>query len=85
MRDTSNIKPISEYFARILGKPVEEIKEKLGIGRLFGLRSDLVHNGKLSIAPKDFDQVFGKLTWMCLEVLRTMSGRSYGKTLDKYF
>lgn len=85
MKNTTNIKPISEYLATILGKPATEVKEKLGIGRLFQVRSDLVHNGRLNIDPQDLGAVFSKLEEICLEVIRTLSGLPYGKTLDKYF
>ena len=50
MTNTTDIRPISELLGKILGRTSEIVKEKLGIGRLFGVRSDLVHNGRLAIS-----------------------------------
>jgi len=50
MRNTSNIQPISEHLARTIGHSPDEVKNKLDIGRFFGARSDLFHDGKLPTA-----------------------------------
>jgi hypothetical protein len=47
MKGTSDIRPVGDYLSHITGRPAPEVKEKLGIGRIFGARSDLVHDGKL--------------------------------------
>lgn len=85
MTDTTDIRPVSELLAQIIGRPPELVKERLGIGRLFGLRSDLVHNGKLSLSREQLGETIEKLDNICVEVLRHISGESYRGTLEKYF
>ena len=85
MKDTSNIKPISDYLSAYLGKPSDDVKDRLMIGRLFGFRSDLVHDGRLDVAPESINSVFELLESICVEVLRAFSGLPYTGSLDKYF
>jgi hypothetical protein len=85
MTDTTNIRPISELLAQILGRPEQDVKGKLGIGKLFGLRSDLVHNGKLALSREELGEVIQNLESICVEVLRRVSGEPYKGSLDKYF
>jgi hypothetical protein len=85
MKDTTNIGPISDYLGQILNRPAAEVKDKLGIGRTFGLRSDLVHNGRLDLTPEQLAELIQKLENICLEVFRSISGQPYGKLLDRYF
>ncbi len=84
MKNTINIKPTSEHLATITGRQPEKVKEKLGIGRLYGLRCDLVHNGRLNIDIKEIGEVFSRLENIVLEILRNMSGLPYSRSLDKY-
>jgi len=84
MKDATNIKPISEHLATITGQQPERVKEKLDIGRLYGLRCDLVHNGRLNIGIEEMGEVFSRLENIIFEILRSMSGLSYGRSLDKY-
>ena len=84
MKNTTNIKPTSEHLATITGRQPEKVKEKLGIGRLYGLRCDLVHNGRLNIDIKEIGEVFSRLENIVLEILRNMSGLPYSRSLDKY-
>jgi hypothetical protein len=56
MRDTSNIRPIAEHLSRATGQSLAKIQDKLDIGRLYGARCSLVHDGKLpvqSVLPAD--------------------------------
>lgn len=85
MKDTTDIKPISRYLSDRIGRLPAEIKDKLGIGRMFGIRSDLVHNGVLTLNISEMGEFFGRLEGICLEVLRGMSGVDYDGSLDKYF
>jgi hypothetical protein len=85
MQNTTDIKPISDYLSHRIGRPPAEIKEKLGIGQIFGIRSDLVHNGIFAISISEIGEFFGKLEAICLEVLREMNGINYSGSLDKYF
>lgn len=85
MKDTSNIKPIGQYLSKRLGRNAEIVKEKLGIGKLFGIRSDLVHDGFLNIEKTEMGEVFRKLETICVEVLKEMCGIDYENTLEEYF
>ena len=80
-----SIRPVSELLAHIIGRTPELVKERLGVGRLFGLRSDLVHNGKLSLSREQLGEVIEKLDNICVAVLRHISGEPYRGTLEKYF
>lgn len=46
MPDTTNIKPIKDALSKIYGIKIEAVDQKFKIGRLFGLRSRIVHNGE---------------------------------------
>lgn len=85
MKDTTDIKPISSYLSQLMSKDPGLIKERLGIGKLFGARSNLVHNGRLDIPIQEFGATLGRLETICLEVLRSMCGLPYSGALDKYF
>lgn len=52
MPDTTNIVPLVESMARIYSISKDEARKKFLIGRLFGVRSQIVHNG-LIIPIKD--------------------------------
>lgn len=85
MTNTSNIKPISAYLGQFMHKDPELVKERLGIGKLFDIRSRLVHDGLLAIPGKDEGETFNRLQTICIEVFRSMSGLTYSGSLDQYF
>ena len=85
MKNTTNIKPISEEIAKIIARSQEIVKEKLAIGELYGYRCDLVHNGKFIIDIKEMGAVFTKLEEIILVILKNISGLPYNGILDKYF
>ena len=84
MKDTTNIKPIAEHLALITGLKSEDIRAKLDIGRLYGSRCNLVHNGKFDIELKDMGVIFTKLENIVYEILRTMIGLAYSGSLDQF-
>lgn len=100
MKNTSNIRPISEYLSKILNIDANTLKEKLEIGKLYGLRSSLVHDGifriDLEVIEGFYDdasnlghyhyksEVLGKLECIVHEILRHMCGLPYSGLLDKY-
>jgi len=100
MKSTSNIKPISEFLTKILDVDVNTIKQKLEIGKLYGLRSSLVHDGifrvDIEVVEGSYDnrselgsyrhksEVLGKLECIVHEILRHMCGLPYSGLLDKY-
>jgi len=85
MKNTSNIKPINEFLASHMNIQSDIVKDKLGIGKLYGVRCDLVHDGKLDISMKEMGKVFSKLEKICIEVMRAISGIKYSGALDEYF
>jgi hypothetical protein len=85
MRDTSNIQPISEYLTKVTGRAPAEIKAALDLGRLFGARSDLVHDGHLPYGRPELGEVLGKLEAIDTVVLRALGGLIYAGQLDRYF
>jgi hypothetical protein len=85
MKDTSDITPISAYLHDLTGHPTAELKDRLGIGRLFGARSKLVHDGTLPIAISEMGEVFGRLEAICRVVIRGVAGFSYDGSLEPHF
>ena len=47
MPDGTNIRRINESLSRAYGEPLEEATRKYSVGKLFNLRSRIVHNGEL--------------------------------------
>ncbi|MBD0325807.1 MAG: hypothetical protein ICV68_05215, partial [Pyrinomonadaceae bacterium] len=47
MPSTTNIRPLVESLSRAYGISHEEAQQKFSIGRLFGLRSRIVHEGQI--------------------------------------
>lgn len=84
MRDTSNIQPISEYLGKVTGRTPAEIKSALDLGKLFGARSALVHDGRLPFGREKLGEVLNKLEAIDITVLRALGGLSYTGQIDKY-
>lgn len=85
MQGTSNIKPINEMLAEITGRPIDEIKKVLQIGRMHGIRSDLAHDGKLELGTEQSVEIFRKLELVVHEALKYLLGLPYSGALDRYF
>lgn len=85
MKNTSDIRPISDFLAGVTGRSAEEVKEKLLIGRLFGARSELVHNGKLPYERHDLAGVLNLLEAIATTVIRAVGGLPYTGELDTSF
>ncbi len=85
MRDTSNIQGISDYLGKVTGRTAAEIKSALDLGRLFGSRSDLVHDGRLPYSRENLGEVLDKLEAIDTTVLRSLGGLPYVGQIDKYF
>jgi len=47
MPDTRDIRPIEDALREIYGMPHGEVRSRFAVGKLFGLRSRIVHNGEL--------------------------------------
>jgi hypothetical protein len=85
MRDTANIQPIADYVAQVTGRASADVKRALDVGRLFGARSELVHDGRLPYNREALGEVLNKLETLDLTILRAIGGLSYSGQLDKYF
>jgi hypothetical protein len=85
MRDTSNIQPISDYLSKVTGRAPNEIKAALDLGKLFGSRSALVHDGRLPYTRENLGEVLTKLEAIDMTVLRALGGLPYAGQVDKYF
>lgn len=83
MHDSSDIAAISECVAAITGRPATEVKDKLQIGRLFGARSKLVHDGRLPYGEYDLGDVLARLETIVVTILRAEGGLTYDGRLDK--
>jgi hypothetical protein len=84
MKDTSNIRPIGEHLSRTTGHPLAKLQDKLEIGRLFGARCSLVHDGKLPYSREELGRVQTKLEAIDVTVLRSLGGLPYAGQLDEY-
>ncbi len=85
MKDTTNIKPISEILSIVTGHQVQDVKDKLDIGRLYGTRCKLVHDGVFDIPIQDMGAVFAKLETIIYEIFRYASKLPSAHSLDAYF
>jgi hypothetical protein len=85
MRNTSDIRPISDYIGMVIGRPPADVKVALGLGNLFGSRSDLVHDGRLPYGRENLGGVLDKLEAIVTTVLRALGGLPYAGQIDKYF
>jgi hypothetical protein len=85
MRNTTDIRPLVQFFADRLGRPEAETKSRLELGKLFGVRSDLVHNGTFPSDHKTVGQLLNKLEKCCVEAIRALLGYPYEGALDQYF
>jgi hypothetical protein len=47
MPDTTDVRPINELLARSYDVTPSEAAQRFGVGRLFGLRSRIVHDGQI--------------------------------------
>lgn len=84
MKGTTNIGPISELVSRLTGHDSIIVKERLAIGRMFGLRSDLVHNGSFDPRQTGIPGFWTRLESLCLETLRNVGGLPYSGSLNEF-
>lgn len=81
----SNIKKLSDLLAHIVGKPEDETKEKLQLGKLTRWRGSLVHNGMLPAISPGRSEMFGRLERIVKAVMRSMCSLPYDGSLDRYW
>lgn len=80
MVNTSNIRPLVDLMSRVSGESKEKVNELFQIGRLFGIRSDLVHDGVLPI--KEYRDSIRRAELMVHEAMRDLLGLPYGNALS---
>ena len=83
MVGTTDIRPISEFISGYVGLPAESVKNKLKIGWLFGMRSQLIHYGKLPLTEADAFSALGTLELVVRAVMRHSAGMPYDGELDQ--
>jgi hypothetical protein len=83
MCGSSHISPLIKHLSTITTQPYEAVKDKLGVGHLYGIRSKLVHDGMLP--QEDRHLLFKRLELIVHAVMRSMCGLEYDKSLDEYF
>src|SRR5215203_1205396 len=83
MVGTSNIKTISEFLAGYLGESPSLVKEKLRIGWLFGMRSKLVHDGRLPVQQDGKFAALTELEHVVVAVVRHAAALLYDGALDR--
>jgi hypothetical protein len=67
------------------GVPPAEVKARLNLGRICGFRSDIVHDGKASVAPDEratVDEHVKRLQAIARTCLRVLAGLAPGSELD---
>ena len=84
MKSTTNIRPINELLAKITKKPYEIICRKMGVGKIYSKRCNLVHNGKLDIPMSERGGFFSKLERIVDVILMNMIGLDYNDFLGQY-
>jgi hypothetical protein len=84
MADTSKIRPIEEFLARHIGVSFTEIRDRLGVGRLYSLRCALVHDGALNVTPEELNQTVAKVLRIVQCVLSAMCGIPYHDELAQW-
>lgn len=83
MCGTSNISPLIKHLSTIAGQTYDAVKNRLGVGRLYGIRSKLVHDGMLPQEERHL--LFKRLELIVHAVMRSMCGLEYDRSLDGYF
>jgi hypothetical protein len=66
-------------------RSLEEVRSKLDVGRLFGARSRLVHDGRLPYGRGELGAAMKKLEAIDVTVLRSLGGLPYEGQLEEYF
>jgi hypothetical protein len=80
----TNVKSVAQYLAPILNLPADDIMKKLELGRMYGLRSGLVHAGHLEVTIEELGSLLDKLEAIVRTILRNIGGLQYQNDLDEY-
>ena len=101
MKNTTNIEPIVLFLSRILQRDITIVKSQLEIGKLYGVRCALVHDGSFNIDTETVNMAYdksadryyehsqsrsvAKLEYIVREIMRNMCGLEYSGSLEPYF
>lgn len=80
----TNVKSVSQYIAPIVNLEVDDVMSKLELGRMYRLRSGLVHAGQLDVTLEELGSLTEKLEAIVRTVLRNIGRLHYENDLDKY-
>ncbi|OFW33946.1 MAG: hypothetical protein A3J28_05665 [Acidobacteria bacterium RIFCSPLOWO2_12_FULL_60_22] len=87
---TSDVpRAVRDFLAQHVFRDVDpsNVKERLMLGRITGLRANIVHDGTSSIAAneqKEFSEKLERLEAVTRECMGLLAGRSYSGSLDKW-
>ncbi len=86
MEDTPNIKPVRKLLKEIAFKGLSnaEIENRIGIGKLYRLRCDIVHDGYVELETHKLTRSIGTLLDITRATMRHYLGLPYDGELDKY-
>lgn len=83
MPDTTNIAPINDILGKEYGLSRDETINMLNIGRLFGLRSSIIHGGNTNIHEQASDYVEAVYIDLLYSFLEIESEKRIKKVLEK--
>jgi hypothetical protein len=84
MPDTTNIRPVNESLARIYNITLDESVKKFNIGRIFGLRGMIIHNGQqLQISSTILDYLESIFVDLLFEEVGYRSEHRVGNFIDE--
>ena len=89
MNTTDVVRPVTELIQRHVAPAASypDIKERIGIGRIFGTRSEIVHNGLAVVditRSPDFDRRLEQLEAIARVCMRVLGGMPAGTALDRF-
>lgn len=80
----TNVKTVSQYLSQILNLEADDVMQKLELGKMYGLRSGLVHAGQLDVTLEELGDLTGKLEAVVRTILRNIGNLHYQNDLDEY-
>jgi hypothetical protein len=84
MAGTSHIQPLREWIAQRTGRSLALIEQKLTVGRIYGYRCDLVHDGRF-VTGQARIKTEEILFHLASEAIASLCGRSYTNSLERFF
>lgn len=82
MMGSKSVRKLADFLAGVLSMESTELRTKLALGQLYGVRGELVHHGRYR--PDAVPDCTARLEAIVSTVLRAIHGRSYNGALDKF-